>query len=429
MGKGRAAVAVLCAVQFVDVLGVTVVTTALPAMLESVGAPASAATLVATGYAMFFGGLLMLGGRLGDRFGHRRVLLAGLAGFGAASVVAALAGSVAVLVSARCLQGAAAAASVPTGLRLLSAVATGEDARRRALAAWSATGAAAGASGLLLGGVMTDLTGWRALFWLNVPLAIGLMAGVARVVPTTGRDRTMRLDAVGAALLTVAVMVLVLGATLVIDRPAAGIGGLVAGGALLAAFALVERRVRDPLLPRAALRSLHLRAGASASWLNTATTSSTMTLATLYLQGERGASATTAGLALLPFSLCVVVGAALAAGILRRRPPAAAIVLGLAVIGAGNALLLAGPWALPAGAGVAGLGIGIASVAATTLGTDVPDDLQGTAAGLLNTAAQLGTALGVAALLLVAAAGSTQLAWACGAALAVAGAVRAAVRS
>jgi MFS family permease len=118
---GRAA-AVLCLVQFVDVLGVTVVVTALPAMLSGLEAAPSAAAPVATGYAMAFGGLLMLGARLGDRYGHHRVLLLGVVTFAVASLAAATAAGVAVLVTARCVQGAAAAASVPTALRLLTAV-------------------------------------------------------------------------------------------------------------------------------------------------------------------------------------------------------------------------------------------------------------------------------------------------------------------
>jgi MFS family permease len=148
-------------VQFVDVLGVTVVVTALPAMLSGLGAPSSATALVVTAYAMFFGGLLMLAARLGDRYGHRRVLLIGLTDFGLASLLAATATSVLALVAARCLQGAAAALSVPTALRLLLAATPDEDQRRRALAGWSAAGAAAGASGYLVGGVLTNLAGWR----------------------------------------------------------------------------------------------------------------------------------------------------------------------------------------------------------------------------------------------------------------------------
>lgn len=133
--------------QFVDVLGVTVVVTALPEMLKDVGAAPSAGTLVATGYAMFFGGLLMFGSRLGDRLGHRRTIMGSLVTFAAGAVAAAMATDVLVLTAARCLQGAAAAGAVPSALRPLTTV-TRPEKRARALAAWSASGAAAGASGL-----------------------------------------------------------------------------------------------------------------------------------------------------------------------------------------------------------------------------------------------------------------------------------------
>ena len=155
------AVASLCLVQFMDVLGVTVVVTSLPAMLASLHAPDSLGSLIATGYAMFFGGLLMLGARLGDRYGHRRTILVSLAVFAAGALVAATAPSVLALAAGRCLQGAAAAASVPSALRLLTTITADGPARHRAIAAWSAAGAAAGASGFVVGGIVTDLTSWR----------------------------------------------------------------------------------------------------------------------------------------------------------------------------------------------------------------------------------------------------------------------------
>lgn len=404
-GAGRGAVAVLCAVQFVDVLGVTVVITAMPSMLTDLGAPPSAAAPVLTGYAVFFGALLMLGARLGDRHGHRRVLQIGVVLFGAASVLAATAPSVGVLVAARCVQGAAAAASVPSALRLLTAAATHEEARRRGLAAWSATGAAAGASGFLIGGVLTDLAGWRALFWINAPLAVLLLLAVRRTAPRTPPMRTGSLDAAGATLLTGAVAAVVFGASL-LESPGhrtAGVLLLILGIALLVALAGAERRASDPLLPPAAARHPALRTGVAAAFVNTATTSSVI-LASVYLQDTQGLSPTATGATLLPFSLSVVLGAACAAPVLRRTSPRTTAGLGLAVIAAGNAAMLASPmttWVLPAAVGVAGLGIGLSSVAATTLGTNVPNALQGTAAGALNTAAQLGTALGVAAILLI----------------------------
>src|SRR5690349_16452300 len=147
MGGSRESgrVAALCGVQFVDVLGVTSAVTAIPAMLAGVSAPSEATPIVATVYAMFFGGLLVLGARLGDRYGHRRVLLAGVTAFTAVAVIGATAQEIVQLVVARGLQGAAAAVSVPSALRLLLDAAPNGPRRRTALAAWSATGAAAGA--------------------------------------------------------------------------------------------------------------------------------------------------------------------------------------------------------------------------------------------------------------------------------------------
>jgi MFS family permease len=432
-------VAALCTVQFVDVLGVTVVVTALPAMLADLDASQSAASLVVTGYAMFFGGLLVLGARCGDRFGHRRVLQAGIVLFGLASLVAALAPTVQVLVVARCLQGAAAAGSVPSALRLITAVAAAagpsgrgaagagpsgggpagvdssgidsavaEEVRRRSLALWSVSGAAAGASGFVLGGVVTQWASWRVIFWGTLVLAVLLVLAVRRAVPASPGDGGQRLDVVGASVLTAAVMALVVGAALLefARFRLAGAGLVAVGVALVPALVAVERRQRVPLLPGAAVRDGNLRAGTLGSFLNTATTSSTATLVTLHLQGVDGLSSIGAGLLLLPFSLAVVGGAPLAARALRRRTPRAVMALGLGLIAVANLALLPFGGAavvVPFCMVLAGAGIGLSSVAATATGTDVADDLQGVASGVLNTAAQLGTALGVAAILLVAA--------------------------
>ena len=198
------AVGALCLVQFVDVLGVAIVTIALPAILAGLDAPASTTPVLVTGYAMFFGGLLLLGARLGDRYGHRRVLLVGLAAFGAASALAGLAQHVLVVIVARCRR-AVRLRFLPAALRLLTAVTPEGSARNRALATWSGAGAAAGATGLLLGGVLTDLAGWRSVFWINVPLAAVLIVAVWRTAPSTERESSGPLDGLGAGLLTAAV--------------------------------------------------------------------------------------------------------------------------------------------------------------------------------------------------------------------------------
>jgi MFS family permease len=436
------AVLSLCLVQFVDVLGVTVVVTSLPRMLADLHAPGSAGSLIATGYAMFFGGLLMLGARLGDRFGHRRTILVSLAVFAAGAVVSATAGSIVVLTAGRCLQGAAAAGSVPSALRLLTTVAPAGQARRRAIAAWSAAGAAAGSSGFVIGGIVTDLTSWRLIFWAYLPLAAALAIAIRASVPP-GRDADgetgpgQSLNLAGSALFTGAVMAFVVGTTAVTEAAdrVAGIALLAVSVALAVAFTAVDRRAAAPLLPAGVLRSARLRLGAAGGFLNTATTSSVITLVTLYLQNTLRRSPLEAAATLLPFSLAVIGGSALSAAVQRRVRPAQAVAAGLALIAAADLVLIPAArvaWAVPACAAVAGAGIGLSSVAATGLGTDVEERWRGTASGIINTAAQLGTALGIAVLLLIAAASTgipaqgspaPATAWAVAAAVAAAGAL------
>jgi Major Facilitator Superfamily len=237
-------------------------------------------------------------------------------------------------------------------------------------------------------------------------------------------------------------MTVIVGTTLIAQRGhrLSG-GGLIAVAAALATgFILIERRAASPLMPGAALRLPTLRRGAAGALLNTATTSPVMTLATLYLQVARHHSPLSAGLALLPFSLVVIAGSALAAPALHRIPAHRVIAAGLTLIALGDGSLIAAArtgWGLPACVALAGLGIGLSSVAATTLGTDVPATWRGTASGIINTAAQLGSATGIAALLLVAAltTGTTGhgsagpvIAWATAAAIAGAGALAFAIQ-
>jgi MFS family permease len=226
----------LCLVQFIDVFGVTVVVTALPAMLADLRASPDAASLISTGYAMFFGGLLMLGARLGDRFGHRRVILASLALFTVAAVIGATAGSAVTLTAARCLQGAAAAMSVPSALRLLTTITADGPQRRQAIAVWSAAGAAAGASGFVAGGVVTDPVGWRAVFWAYVPLAVALAVAIGRAVPPYhAADRSIRLSLASSAIFTAAVMAFDVATTLLPEQGRVVPGIVLLGSAVVLA--------------------------------------------------------------------------------------------------------------------------------------------------------------------------------------------------
>jgi predicted MFS family arabinose efflux permease len=333
---------------------------------------------------------------------------------------------------------------VPSALRLLTTVTAEGPARRRAIAMWSAAGAAAGASGFVVGGIVTDLASWRFVFWGYLPLAAGLAAAIVWSVPRDcDADPARSLNLAGSAAFTAAVMAFVVGTTL-ITQPARRIEGgllLVFCVVLAGVFVLIDRRAVAPLLPARLLGYARLRQGAGGSLLNTATTSSAFTLVTLYLQDTLGRSPLEAAATLLPFSLAVIGGASLSAALLRRHRPQLVVTFGLTGIAAADLALIPSAAALPAVAAcaaVAGAGIGVSSVATTGLGTDVEEYWRGSASGIINTASQLGTAIGIAVLLLIAAATTgtpapgtpaPAIAWAVAAAVAAAGAVFFAIAS
>jgi MFS family permease len=337
------------------------------------------------------------------------MILNGLVIFAMATVVGATATSPVVLTAARCLQGAAAALSVPSALRLLTTITSDGPQRERAIAGWSASGAAAGAGGFVVGGVVIYLVGWRAVFWACLPVAVLLATAIKRSVPPDhGVDRSVRLSVPSVSTFTAAVMAFVVATTLLPQQGRTALGaGLSAVAVVLAGlFIAVDRRTAAPLLPKAVLRERPLRQGAAGALLNTLTTSSAITVATLYLQNTRGHGPLVAGLMLLPFSVAVIAGSVHAAPALARWSPQRLISTGLAIITVSDVALIpaaGSTWALPVGVAASGAGIGLSSVAATRLGTSVPVAARGSASGIINTAAQLGTALGIATLLLVAA--------------------------
>lgn len=392
---------VLWGVQLVDVLVVTSVTPAIPAMLADTGAPKGAATLVAASAAMAFAGLLLLSARLGDRYGHRRVLLAGLVVFGLAAVTGGTARTIGQVVVARIGQGAAAALCVPAAMWVLLQLSPEPGRRRTALAGWSAGGAVAGVLGYVVGGGLTQALSWQWVFWINVPITVVLIAGVALLVPADRADRAVRLDVWGAVLLTAAIMAGVGAASILQDgRVAIGSAGLAAGAALGALFAAQQRRAAEPLVPRAALRDGGLRTGIAVSFVNTATTSGIAIVVVLLLQNDLGLSPAAAAVAMMPLSGAVVIGSVLSRLPALTSSAVRPTVLGLLAIAAGGLVLAAEHGWIPVmvvAISIAGAGLGLASVGATSIGT--ASATGSSALGLLNTAAQLGNALGVAALL------------------------------
>jgi MFS family permease len=372
----RRSLALLCSAQFVVVLDVTIVAVALPAIRRSLGMSTESLQWVVTAYTLVFGGLLIAAGRVGDLAGRRRVFRIGLVTFGAASLACALAPSAPALIAARAAQGAGAALQAPTALALVTATFPG---RRDALAWWTASAATGGASGWVLGGVLVEAFGWPSVFAVNVPLCAVAALLVPRVLRES-RGAARALDVPGTVAVTAGLALLVLGLT---QLPAA----LPAAAAALVAFALIERRAADPILPAWALRQPGVVQANGVALALTATTTPAMFLAILYQQEELGRSALEAGLWSAPLNLAVIAGSTVT---LRAAMPA-----GLVAIGAGACALLLG--ALPVAFVLMGLGLGCASVASTAVGTAaLPAGQQGVASGVLNAAAQIGTAVGLA---------------------------------
>ncbi len=371
--------ALLCGAQFVAVLDTTIVAVALPDIQRDLGFDASGLQWVVTAYTLAFGGLLIPSGRAGDLLGRRRLFVAGLAVFTAASAGCGLAPTPQSLILLRAVQGAGCALMTPAALALLTSLPTGT----RALGAWTAAAAGGGASGWVLGGILTEHLGWEAIFFVNVPLGVTAIALAPRLLP---RDRTARhaartsLDLPGSAAITGALTATVLGAT---QSPA----WLVPTALLLAAFVQRERRAQDPLLPFHVLTNRPFVTANLVAAALTAATTPAMLLSILHQQQTLHRSATETGLACLPFNAAVIAGSLI--GVRRMG-------LGLLGVAAGALLLVTG--AFTAAYVVMGLGLGIASVASTAAGTEALPDRPGLASGLLNSSAQVGTVLGVGAI-------------------------------
>jgi EmrB/QacA subfamily drug resistance transporter len=418
--RGAATLALLCVAQFVDVLGVTIVVVALPSIQRELGfSPAGLQWVVST-YALLFGGFLMLSGRAADLYGRRRLFMTGLALFGLASLACGLARSPAWLVVARAAQGLGAALVVPAALSILTTTFSAAGVRNRALGIWTAAAAGGGAAGFVLGGVLTQGLGWRWVFLVNLPvIALGLVVAPALIRESRDPAAGARLDVLGAVTVTGGLIALIYGLTHAEDAgfaSAVTIAAVAVAVVLLAAFPVVERRVAEPLAPPAVFRSPELVGSNLVAFTLTAVTSSAGLLATLFLQQVLGYSPSATGLALLPFSLAVIVGSFAGGWLVGRIAARNTMLAGLMAVAAAMLLVTAisaggGVVYLVAGVSLAGAGLGCASVAATATGTAaVSADRQGLASGLLNTAAQIGTAIGIAALATLAAARTRALA-------------------
>ena len=403
----------LAIAEFMVILDVTVVNVALPSIGRSLHFGSGALQWVVTAYVLFTGGLMLFGGRLSDLAGRRRVFLAGLALFTAASLGSGLAWSPAALIVTRALQGAGAAMLLPSALSILTTTYDGSQ-RAKALAIWGALGAAGAAAGVRFGGILTQTLGWESVFFINVPVGAVLAAAALHVIPAARPARTggERLDVQGAATLMGGLVSLILAIEGTSSHgwgSAYTLGFAALAALLLARFAHVERAVRRPLIAPATWRNRPLVSSAAVMLTATGILVGAFFLNSIYLQRVMGASPIETGLAFLPLTLVILAGAHAAQGLLPRLGSRWTVVAGMLVAASGASLLATAPVdpgyfvdLLP-GYVLLGIGIGATFVAVSVAAmADVDHESAGLASGLMTTAHELGAALGVAVLAAIA---------------------------
>ena len=413
------ALTVLALAQFLVILDASIVNVALPVMGDKLGLDTSALAWVITAYVLPFGGLLLFGGRLADRFGHRRLFLIGTAGFVAASALAGLSVSGEMLFAARALQGASAALLAPAALALLTHLFVTPGDRSKALGVWGGVAGIGAVAGVLLGGVLTATLGWQSVFFVNVPIGAIVLVAIPLLITRDAAGVVGKLDLPGAATITAA-LVAAVGAFTAIQQ----VGfvhpltlGLLAGAlALGAAFILIERRTEQPLLPLQIFRNRNLTAGNLVALLVGAAMVALFFAISVYLQAVLGFDALGAGLTQLPLAGVLVIVAGVIPGLVARVGSKSVLVGSLVVLAAGLVWLAAAPsdavYAvhLLGPSLLIGAGIGGSLVTATQMAVDgVEGGDAGIAGGLVNTSQQVGGALGLAVLASIAVARTEQL--------------------
>jgi EmrB/QacA subfamily drug resistance transporter len=409
-GRGLALL-VIAAAQLLIVMDGTIVTVGLPVIGTGLGVAEADLDWVLTSYALAFGGMLLAGGRAGDLFGRRRLFRAGLVVFLLASLLGGAAQDGGTLIAARALQGVGGALIAPAALSLLADTFPAGPERNRALGVYGAMGGLGSVAGLLLGGALTEYLGWRWIMFVNVPFALAVLAGTLAVVP--GTRRRGGLDLPGAITVTLALASLVYainraGSDGLRDGLTLAFGGIAL--ALAVVFTVIQRSVRAPMMPTGVLAHRGRLGANLVMLLMGAGQLATFYFLTLYMQVVKDYSPMTTGLAYLPFAIGIGIGSGLAGPRLQARTSArTALVAGMAVAALAmvwfslltpdqNALVALLPAQL-----AGGVGLGIGFVVATIGGVqDVPAEDSGIASGLVNTAQQVGGALGLAALASVA---------------------------
>ncbi|MFD0683251.1 MFS transporter [Actinomadura fibrosa] len=406
-GRGKLTLTLLCAIAFLDFIDASIVNVALPAIRADLHFTVQDLQWVPSGYLLTYGGFMLLGGRLADLLGRRRVVAAGTVLFSLSSVTGGLAGTSEVLVGARLAQGAGAALMLPGALSILTTTFREGGDRGKALGVWGGVAGGASAAGVLLGGLLTDGPGWRWVMLVNVPVCVIVLAGLFALVEGDRRPaRLADFDVLGTVLVTGGMLLLVY--TLV-KAPDVGwdaartVGGLAGAAAVLALFVLNEWRGRDPLLPLSIFRIRGLGAADVTQLVAVAGFLSMFFFLSLYMENVLGYSPMQTGSAYLPLCVGVGVAAGATAQLVPRIGTRPVLVAGLLLAAGGIYWLSRIPvdghylTDLLPGLMVTSFGLGFAFVAVTTAANaNVPPDQAGLAAALLNASQQIGGALGLA---------------------------------
>jgi EmrB/QacA subfamily drug resistance transporter len=407
------ALILLCSAQFVVVLDASIVNVALPTIKEALGFSESSIAWVVNAYVLTFGGFLLLGGRLADLLGRRRVFMFGLVLFALASLAGGLASNTGQLIAARAVQGLGAAILSPSALSIVATTFRDGAERNKALGIWGAVAGSGGAAGVLLGGVLTEGLGWEWVLWVNVPIGIAAAAiAPALIAESRNEDEVRHFDLAGAFTITLGLSALVFA---LLDAEDAGwgsaqtIGTLVASAILLAAFVAIERRSRAPLVPFSIFRIRTITGANVVGILTGASLFSMFFFISLYMQQVLHYSPIHAGLSYLPLAVSIILSAGIASNLVTRVGFKPIMAAGMLLIAAGlvwfsqistHGSFLAdilGPSLLAA------VGLGFAFVPVTIAAVSgVEDREQGLASGLINTSQQVGGALGLAVLAAIA---------------------------
>jgi EmrB/QacA subfamily drug resistance transporter len=412
------ALALLAMAQFVVVLDASIVNVALPSIGQALHFSQDDLSWVVNAYVLTFGGFLLLGGRMADLLGRRRLFMVGLVLFALASLAGGLAQSEGTLIAARAVQGLGAALLSPAALAILSTTFTEGAERNKALGVWGAVAGSGGAAGVLLGGMLTEWAGWEWVLWVNVPIGIAAAAiAPSLIAESRTESASRRFDALGAVSVTAGLSALVYA---FVDANQAGwgstqtVGLLALAVALIGVFVAIELRSRHPLVPFRIFRSRTLTGANVTGLLIGMSLFSMFFFVSLYMQQVLGYDALDAGLAYLPLALTIIVSAGIASTLATRIGFKPVLVVGMLLIAAGLVWFaqvsadgsflsdILGPSLLAAaGLGLAFVPVTIAAVAGVS-GAD-----SGLASGLINTSQQVGGALGLAILAAVANAAGT----------------------